>query len=245
MAAARVKQQGQQAFAFKTWGGKRKGAGRPAKGRRASEPHKRRLRFDKPRAVHATLRVVDELPALRRRRFYAAIRKAAAAVLDRTHFRIVHLSIEDDHVHLIVEADNNDALSKGVQAFESSAAQRINRAIGDQRGTPRRRGPVFADRYHERFIGSPTQARRTIAYVLNNWRRHRRDGGMETMFWDVDYFSSGPSFSGWRELEQGYVFDEVPETYVPIPVARPQTWLLAVGWRKAGSISLREVPGPR
>lgn len=246
MAAAkrRAKAGEQLAFEIRTWGGKRKGAGRPRKGVRASEPHKLRERFDRTRPVHVTLRVHAEVPKLRRRPFYKAINRAAAAILDRTDFRIVHLSLEDDHIHLIVEADHNEALAEGVKAFESSAAQRINRAIGEQRRKPRR-GTVFADRYHARFIGSPTQARRTIAYVLNNWRRHRRDAGMESMFWDVDYFSSGPSFTGWRELEAGHVLDPVPETYVPLPVARPQTWLLSVGWRKAGTISMHDVPGPR
>src|SRR5262245_40140743 len=35
----------QASFEFKTWGGKRRGAGRPPKGPRSSEPHRRRERF--------------------------------------------------------------------------------------------------------------------------------------------------------------------------------------------------------
>ena len=68
---------------------------------------------------------------------------------------------------------------------------------------------------------------------------------METRLWDVDYFSSGPSFRGWKEYESTPEPFDMPATYQPLPVAHPQTWLLGAGWRKANRpISLREVPGP-
>jgi hypothetical protein len=35
-----------------------------------------------------------------------------------------------------------------------------------------RRGKVFGDRYHLTVIRTPTQARHSISYVLNNWRHH-------------------------------------------------------------------------
>jgi hypothetical protein len=38
---------------------------------------------------------------------------------------------------------------------------------------------------------------------------------------------------------------KVPEEYKPIPVWRPQTWLLRTGWRRHGLIRLREVPSER
>ena len=39
----------------------------------------------------------------------------------------------------------------------------------------RRRGNVFVDRYHAEKITNPRQARRALAYVLNNWRKHFED----------------------------------------------------------------------
>jgi hypothetical protein len=33
------------------------------------------------------------------------------------------------------------------------------------------------------------------------------------------------------------------EGYVPLPSAAPETWLLRVGWQRAGTISAYEVPG--
>ena len=233
---------GQQTFEFKTWGGKRKGAGRPPKRDRSSEPHKVRLRFSEPTPVHVTLRVVAPISTLRRPDAYHAVRWSLYAVIGREDFRIVHLSIERDHLHLLVEANDHVALWEGVRAFESSAAQRINRVISLTTGT-RRRGQVFADRYHARLIRSPTQARNTLSYVLNNWRRHGLDRGMETMFWDVDYYSSGPCFEGWTELDDSPFLYQTPD-YPRLSVCRPKTWLLRTGWRQAGPISMRDVPGP-
>jgi REP element-mobilizing transposase RayT len=241
---ARAMKQGQQTFEFRCWGGKRKGAGRPPKAPRSSERHKARLRFHRPTPVHVTLRVVAPIGTLRRRAVYQAILRAMAVVLGRSDFRIVHISLEDDHVHLICEAETHTALASGMKAFQSSAAQRLNQVISEARGR-KRRGQVFADRYHAVLIKSPTQARNAIAYVVNNWRRHRKDGGLETRFWDVDYFSSGPSFPGWSELEDSPLLYEVPKGYDRLPVARPHTWLLSKGWAKAGSISMRQIPGQR
>ncbi len=148
---ARASKQGQQAFEFKTWGGKRKGAGRPPKARRSSEPHRRRERFSRPTAVHVTLRVLDGIGKLRRRAIYKAVGRAVIAVLRRTDFRIVHLSLETDHVHVICEADNHGALAAGIKAFQSSAAQHINQVLSAERGV-RLRGQVFRDRYHARRL---------------------------------------------------------------------------------------------
>jgi hypothetical protein len=212
------RRRGQQSFQFKTWGGKRKGAGRPPKGTRASEPHKARLRFSGMTPVHVTLRVIAPIPTLRRPDAYHAIRHSMYAVIERADFRIVHISIE------------------------RSAAQRLNHAISTATGA-RRTGKVFADRYHARLIPSPTQARNTIAYVLNNFRRHGYDQGMETMFWDVDYYSSGPSFDGWAELDDSPFLFPTPD-YLRLSVCRPRTWLLRAGWRRAGPIRMRDIPGP-
>lgn len=228
-------------------GGKRKGAGRPAKRpHRPSERHVTRLRFNRLTVLHVTLRLVDNYGSLRNRESFLAIRRATQAVLDRADFRIVHASPETDHLHLVVEAESNDALTRGMQAFQISAAQHLNR-VKSRRLDRRVRGKVFADRYHARVVGSPTQARNTLNYVLNNWRRHLHDDANAPAahrFWDVDYMSSAVSFAGWKELEtRPFQYDVIPE--LRLCVSPPHSWLLAAGWRKAGPISMYAVPGPR
>ena len=81
---ARVRKRlGQQVLQFAKRGGARPGAGRPKKGRRASESHKRRPAVKPSEPVHVTLRAVDGLPRLRTRTAYKAVREATIAVLGR------------------------------------------------------------------------------------------------------------------------------------------------------------------
>jgi REP element-mobilizing transposase RayT len=174
---------------------------------------------------------------------YFAIRRATQAVLDRQDFRIVHLSPEDDHIHVICEADNHVALWHGMLAFQISAAQHLNRALSKRTGT-KRRGKVFADRYHPKLVTSPRQARHTLNYVLNNWRRHQQDYRRpEQQGWDIDYMSSAISFAGWKELERpGACFQYNVDREQRLCVSPPQSWLLNVGWRLAGPISMYSIP---
>jgi REP element-mobilizing transposase RayT len=158
-------------------------------------------------------------------------------------FRIVHLSIQHTHVHMLVEADHKTALSKGMQSFQISAAKHINAAYSKRRGLRRRRrGTVFCDRFHEEIIESPRQARHALAYVINNWRKHREDRTRAARTWKVDPFSTGVLFDGWRGREEPRPMWRWPDTYYPLVVYLPKTWLLQTGWLKHGRIAFDEVP---
>ena len=223
-------------------GGKRPGAGRPPKGERSGARHKERPFHHARYPVHIVLRAVKAVGSLRRRRVYAAIREATRTVAKRGSFRIVHLSVQRTHVHLLVEANDKAALSAGMQGFQISAAKHLNAAISQGRPGPRRRGSVFPDRYHAVVITSPRQARHALSYVVNNWRKHAEDRNEVTRRWDVDWYSSGAMFSGWKELgRKGFAQGRPPELE-PVVVAAPRTWLLRTGWLIHGEISCREVP---
>ncbi|HEX5633028.1 MAG TPA: transposase [Gemmatimonadales bacterium] len=231
-----------------TWGGERAGAGRKPKVEnqgaegveKATVKHRARPFLDPKHPVHVTLRVTREVGRLRRRTAYDAFRRAMAKTLARTDFRVVHVSIQANHVHLICEADDRIALAKGVRGLSISAAHRLNTAIGEERGTKRRCGRVFTDRYHARIIDSPRHARNELAYVLNNWRHHREDlAGPRQRRAKVDPYSSGVAFPGWAGVEGWFAW---PPGYEPLPVSWPRTWLLTTGWRRWGEIGLREVP---
>ena len=241
----RDRDRGQLAL-FKQRGGKRHGAGRPPQGHRAGTPHKKRPFLAERYPVHVTLRVVPEIGSLRKRAMYHAIRKATLTAAAHGMIRIVHLSIQRTHLHLLVEAKNKRMLAVGVQSFEISAAKHLNAAVGKIRREPRRRGPVFSDRYHAEIITSPTQARNALMYLLANWRKHGEDGVAPMSEWKFDWFSSAPQFSHWTEYgEDGFLW-RLPPTYEPLWVWRAQTWMLAEGWKKvSASISYREVPSSR
>ena len=222
-------------------GGKRKGAGRKPKGARAGSPHQTRPTIKPHHALHVVMRVVPAVGNMRRRSLYKAMRNATITAALRERFRIVQVSIQRNHVHMLVEADSTLALARGMQGFQISAARHINTALGV--GCRRRRGPVFADRYHVEVITSPTRARHALSYILNNWRHHKEDQQGLAATWLVDPFSSGISFPDWQELDGQAWMWPIRETYDPLMVRRPQSWLLREGWKLRGPISARDVPG--
>jgi len=214
--------------------------GRPVPaGQHPSERHEIRPTLRPAHPVHVTLRATREVGTLRLRGIYAAFRRAIVTTFRRTSFRIVHLSIQSTHVHLLVEADNRMCLARGLQGFQISAAKHINAALGKMRGVERRRGRVFADRYHAAIITSRRGVRTRLAYVLNNWRHHREDAKPFMRGLPVDPFSTAPTFTGWLTP----LDFEWPSTYQPLPRWEPRTWLLRDGWKMYGRIDPAQIPG--
>jgi putative transposase len=162
--------------------------------------------------VHVTLRAKGAVPSLRSPVIFASLRRALERA-NKEWFRVVQFSVQTDHVHLIVEADERVPLSRGVQGLAVRLARAINRAA-------RRRGKVWGDRFHARALTSPRQVRTALGYVLLNFCKHLRAGP------GVDPCSSGPWFAGWKRPP--------PCASTPPPVQRAQSWLAAVGWRRAG-----------
>jgi REP element-mobilizing transposase RayT len=223
-------------------GGKRRGAGRKPRGARAGEGHDARTAFKSHHALHVVMRVVPAVGSLRRRAMYKAVREATITAALRERVRIVHVSLQRNHVHMLIEAEHREALARGMQGFMISAARHINTALGD--GTRRRRGKVFADRYHLTVITTPTQARHALGYVLGNWRHHHEDQQGLPSTWLVDPFSSAISFPDWAELEGRPWMWPIRDGYDPLMVRRPTSWLLREGWKLGGrAISARDVPG--
>jgi REP element-mobilizing transposase RayT len=236
----------EQLSLFRKRGGKRRGAGRKPKGRRAGSPHKARPKLDARHPVHVTLRVVSAIGKLRRRCVYRAIREATLTTARRENFRIVHVSIQSNHIHLLVEAEDAQALARGLQGFQISAARHINAELSKAASvrTPglRRRGTVFPDRYHATIITTPRQARHTLSYLLGNWRKHQEDRMAPMSAWTIDWFSSAVMFPGWAEYGDEPFLWRGPPTYDPLIVYQPRTWLLREGWKRSGPISCHEIP---
>jgi hypothetical protein len=99
-------------------------------------------------------------------------------------FQVVHHSIQSNHLHLIVEAQDRAALTTGLRGLLACIARALNRLWN-------RHGPVFGDRFHERVLLNPRQVRHALVYVLQNLRKH----GIRVL--GPDPYSSGPEFDGW------------------------------------------------
>jgi len=146
-------------------GGPRRGAGRKPKGRTALVSHASRPRFNKPTPVHVTVRVAQRVWNLRSRRCYRVVTAAFAAARGRFGLRLIEFSVLGNHLHLVVEADHNQALSRGMQGFSVRIAKAMNRLMGT-------RGTVLGDHYHAHMLETPTKLVNAIAYVLGNAAHH-------------------------------------------------------------------------
>ncbi|HEX9602737.1 MAG TPA: hypothetical protein VF973_03225 [Myxococcales bacterium] len=198
---------------LRTWGGQRKRAGRKPKGARAGVPHACRPSLAARHPVHAMLRVLPHVWNLRSRRCFSAIATAFAGGRERDGFRLIHFSVQGNHLHLVVEALDAECLSRGMQGLTIRIAKRLNRVMG-------RRGAVFADRYHEHVLRSPSEVARALAYVLGNFAVHARRRGDWSVGVEIDPYCS--------------VSVEVQLGPGPPLISEPRTWLLCSGWRMAG-----------
>ncbi len=143
----------QQSFDLRTWGGRRRGAGRPSTRDRDALPHVARDAFTRPMPVHVTLRFAEHVWNLRSERSYAVIHRALEAARRRTDARVVHFTILGNHLHLICDADSSDALSNAVRALSTRLTRGLNRMMPDRirlRGPVRRARPAHAGRGAER-----------------------------------------------------------------------------------------------
>lgn len=216
-------------FSFRSWGGKRRGAGRkPAGDRRSSVPHLERPAHQHNHPLHLTLRV--SVRCLRKQvvfaRVVAAIRAVNRSRGDR--FRVVEFSVQWDHLHLIVEAQDKASIANGVRSLCARIVRSVNRLLA-------RRGPLFPDRYHQQVLTTPRAVRSVLVYVLGNFRKH---GTAEAQCgFPLDPFSSASDFDGFAGA--------FGVTSRRDPTDSAQTWLLARGWKRHGLIPIHLSPAAR
>lgn len=218
-------------------GGRRKGAGRRAVlvGGRQREKHGVRAAMNRDLPLHVSMRLLPGLPRLRDERTARLIR---AVIRDRQKddFGIVHFCILDNHLHLIVEGADRVAVSRGMQGFLSSLARHLNRLWS-------RSGKVFADRFHDEVLDCARRVRNALLYVLKNARRH----GVMLVDRLIDRFSSEIYFAhfSFRSPSSRQHFRSTARLLARQrwdPTARPLTFLLREGWKRAGAIFSDALP---
>jgi putative transposase len=195
-------------------------------------PHDTRAKVDPRYPLQITIRAVPGLPSLRSARVFGVLRRAIGrASVDR--FRVIHFSIQQDHGHFIVEGDEARRARGGMHGLAIRLALAVNRALG------RRKGKVVGDRYHVRPLTTPRQMRRSMVYVLLNFRKHLNAPA------GIDPRSSGPHFSGWHRgapLDSAHVASGAAAAAADaargglVATVAPTTWMATVGWRRAGGL---------
>jgi REP element-mobilizing transposase RayT len=186
--------------------------------------------------VHVTLR--SRTTPLRSQQVFPTIQLAIAGANAKSPraFRVLHFSVQRDHVHFIVEAKNAEALSAGVRSLAIRIARYVNELLS-------RQGPLWDGRWHGRALRTPRDVRNALLYVLANFRKHARRPPRA----GIDPYSSGAWFDGWRGWQP---MSDAPPPFAlrgpPVAetgVSAPTSWLARTGWRRHGLLGLDEVPG--
>ncbi len=153
------------AMRYKTGrGGPRFGAGRP-RGVRPRVMHRPRECIVARLPVHVTIRLRRGIPSLRQPRFVRRFRSSLSEACVRHGFRVVHYSIQRDHVHLLIEAHSNHSIACGMKSVGARIGKLANRLF-------QRSGKVLDGRYHLRPLRTPLEVHRALRYVLLNHRHH-------------------------------------------------------------------------
>jgi len=187
--------------------------------------------------VLVTIRCVANLPSLREERLGVAIARQIGLAIKRG-IRVNEYSIQDTHLHLLVEADSKEELARGLKFLFSRIAFTVNQIA-------RRAGRVFRDRHHRSVLTKPRQVRNALVYVLFNRRKHLVQTGaakakVESL---LDRASSVAWFNRWKPgSSPPEAVLERMRTGPCVRGAPPRTWLGRVGWMQHGGLQKTEMP---
>ncbi len=177
--------------------------------------------------MHVTLRVQRGVSSLRDGRLIGLIRSGFLAIKQsRQDFAVIHYSIQSNHIHLIVEANDNEALGRGMKAVGIRIAKAVNKVF-------QRTGKVLETGYHAQYLRKPRQIHNALRYVLLNTRKHTRGRCAP----GIDPFSSMRWFEGFSGPVLPANRDGEPE------VSTPYIQALKRCWQYLGRISPSEIPG--
>ena len=201
-------------------GGARKGAGRK-RGKAVAHGSRESVCKSYPRLV--TLKFQKGTPILRSWDGGAVITEAIAKA-HREGFRVIHFSIQVDHVHLLVEAHGKQELARGMQGLTCRIARGLNKRWGT-------RGSMFAGRFHDVVLRSMRAVYNALRYVLCNHNRH----GVFLSRVEPDIFSSGHDFDGWSD----HAWDGEPPRWT-----RKPGWLIRNAVERYGRFPVSYTPRP-
>lgn len=150
-----------------------KGAGRPA----IHDPgirHTKRFRLKKPSSLHLTIKVRVNKADIQNKRILKALHHAIKRARLKG-LKVIHYTLEYNHVHLLVESVDNKILHKGMQSFGITISKAINKI-------KQTKGAVYKNRYHLRIINSAKQLKNVLHYIFSNGIKHKRTNSKIDLF---------------------------------------------------------------
>lgn len=111
-----------------------------------------------------------------------------AIVNARSHgLRIIHFSLQSNHIHLLIESESNEILTRGMRSLTVTIAKGL------------KAGRVQLERYHLHVLRTIREAKNAAQYVLFNQQKHERG-----TYSKVDRYSSLLSLERAAELIKSY-----------------------------------------
>ena len=210
-------------LAFKTWGGRRKGSGRTKTG---NVRHVKREDVDFRKPLHITKRLKRGLRGLCTKGVLRDLQRAMR-MSNKNGAHVVEFSLQTNHVHLIVEAKDNRALAKGMNALWAVFGKAIRARLPG-------RGAVFSGRYYMKVIRSARYMRNALEYVLLNDSKHSGQGPDYSEFNSAMYFAHFGKLlnRNWRAPLKWASADPRPDF-----LEAPRSWLCREGWRRACAVN--------
>jgi len=126
-----------------------------------SRPH---LLSGKP--VHVTIKTDKNIiPNLRNKILYKEIRASfkRARLLG---IRIIHFTVQRDHIHFLIEAQNKKQLGQSMRALSISLTKRLSRVLA-------KKIKALKTRYHLHILKSLKEIKNVANYIQNNGKKHR------------------------------------------------------------------------
>ncbi|MBC7427185.1 MAG: transposase [Bacteriovorax sp.] len=140
-----------------------KNAGRPAIHDQGIR-HTKREEISRPRPLHLTIKLIRA--DIQNKIFLKALRHAIVRARLQG-LKIIHYSLEHDHIHLYAESSDNKTLGSGMKALGVSLVKKINIYF-------KRKGTCYKTRYHLRILRSASEVKNVINYILKNGIKHKR-----------------------------------------------------------------------
>lgn len=101
--------------------------------------------------------------------------------------RIIHFSLQHNHIHIITEPTNNEILTRGMRSLTITFAKGLNQ------------GKVQIERYHLHVLRTLREAKNAVHYVLFNKQKHEKGTCSK-----IDEYCSLWAVSKWNELVKAY-----------------------------------------
>ena len=127
--------------------------------------HRKRAEIKRPSSMHLTIKVEKKKAGIKNKVILKVLKRAILKGRS-SGLRIIHFTLEYDHVHLLVESDCKVKLGRGMMRLGVTLAKGINKYKSEK-------GRVYKQRYHQRFIQSGRDLKNVMNYIFKNGLKHK------------------------------------------------------------------------